>query len=84
MLGASGAIAAVLSAYFVLFPNSTDPHARAVVPDQIPAWVYLGGWFLYQFFVGNYALSQGRAVAVVSRSSPTSEDSPSGPSSPGS
>ena len=34
----------------------THPHAPGVVPDQHPAWVFLGGWFLYQFFESNYAL----------------------------
>ena len=27
-------------------------------PISIPAWLYLGGWFLYQFIEGNYALVQ--------------------------
>ena len=35
-LGASGAIAAVLGAYFVLYPNCSRPHARLVVPGQHP------------------------------------------------
>ena len=55
-LGASGAIAAVLGAYFVLYPRS---HVLTVVgwfPIEIPAWVYLGGWFLLQFFEGNASL----------------------------
>ena len=45
-LGASGAIAAVLGAYFVLYPKS-----RIVlfpIPIVLPAWLFLGGWFLYQ------------------------------------
>ncbi len=48
-LGASGAIAAVLGAYFVLYPK-----ARIVlfpIPVVLPAWLFLGGWFLYQFFM---------------------------------
>jgi hypothetical protein len=46
-LGASGAIAAVLGAYFVLYPRS-----RIVlfpIPIVLPAWLFLGFWFLYQF-----------------------------------
>jgi membrane associated rhomboid family serine protease len=27
-------------------------------PIGIPAWVFLGGWFLYQFFESNYSLVQ--------------------------
>ena len=48
-LGASGAIAAVLGAYFVLYPRS-----RIVlfpIPIVLPAWLFLGLWFLYQFFM---------------------------------
>ena len=55
-LGASGAIAAVLGAYFVLYPNSRIRTLLGWFPINIPAWVFLGGWFLYQFFESNYAL----------------------------
>jgi membrane associated rhomboid family serine protease len=66
-LGASGAIAAVLGAYFVLYPNSSIRTLVLWFPIRIPAWLYLGGWFLYQFFEGNSALvaakSGGSGVA---------------------
>ena len=54
-LGASGAIAAVLGAYMVLLPGA---RILAVWPSAvaIPAWAYLGIWFLYQLFEGNFAL----------------------------
>ena len=55
-LGASGAIAAVLGAYFVLYPNSSIRTLVLWFPVRIPAWLYLGGWFLYQFFESNYSL----------------------------
>jgi membrane associated rhomboid family serine protease len=55
-LGASGAIAAVLGAYIVLYPGSRILTFVGWFPINIPAWIYLGGWFLYQFFEGNYAL----------------------------
>jgi membrane associated rhomboid family serine protease len=55
-LGASGAIAAVMGAYFVLYPNSRIRTLVLFFFVDIPAWIYLGGWFLYQFFEGNYAL----------------------------
>jgi membrane associated rhomboid family serine protease len=58
-LGASGAIAAVLGAYFVLYPNSRVYMLVRWFPIRIPAWLYLGGWFLYQFIVGNYGLVNG-------------------------
>jgi len=55
-LGASGAIAAVLGAYFVLYPKSRVLTLVLWFPVRIPAWLYLGGWFLYQFFEGNRSL----------------------------
>lgn len=60
-LGASGAIAAVLGAYLVLYPNSTVRTLVLWFPINIPAWIYLGGWFAYQFFESNYALVHGNA-----------------------
>ena len=66
-LGASGAIAAVLGAYFALYPNSRVRTLVLWFQFRIPAWIYLGGWFLYQFVVGNYGLvhvkSGGSGVA---------------------
>ena len=55
-LGASGAIAAVLGAYIVLYPDSRILTFVGWFPIRIPAWVFLGAWFLYQFFEGNYGL----------------------------
>jgi len=60
-VGASGAIAAVLGAYLVLFP-----YARVItlVPMffflrivEIPALIYLGFWFISQLFNGLFALT---------------------------
>ena len=55
-IGASGAIAGVLGAYFVLYPNS---RVLALVPliiiweiIEVPAILFLGLWFLMQFFYG--------------------------------
>lgn len=55
-LGASGAIAAALGAYFVLYPNSGILTLMGWFPIRVPAWIYLGGWFLLQFVEGNSAL----------------------------
>jgi membrane associated rhomboid family serine protease len=57
-LGASGAIAAVLGAYLVLYPGSRITTFVLWFPIRIPAWIFLGGWFLYQFFESNYSLFQ--------------------------
>jgi hypothetical protein len=56
MLGASGAVSAVLGAFLVLYPHAQIKTLALVFILRIPAWVYLGGWFLYQFFEARYAL----------------------------
>jgi membrane associated rhomboid family serine protease len=55
-LGASGAIAAVLGAFFVLYPNSTVRGLVVVFPVQLSAWFFLGAWFLYQLIEANFGL----------------------------
>jgi membrane associated rhomboid family serine protease len=60
-LGASGAIAAVLGAYFVLYPNSRVLSLIVVIPVKIPAWVFLGVWALYQLIEANYGLFSAHA-----------------------
>jgi len=60
-VGASGAISAVLGAYFVLFPTSRVitliPIFFFVEIVEIPAFFYLGFWFLSQLFNGLFALT---------------------------
>jgi membrane associated rhomboid family serine protease len=55
-VGASGAVAAVMGAYLVLFPRA---RVNVLVPIfilwtiiQLSAWAVLGLWFLYQFLIG--------------------------------
>jgi rhomboid family protein len=55
-LGASGAIAAVLGAYFVLFPNAKVRGLVVIVPVVLSAWFFLGFWFLYQVFEANFGM----------------------------
>jgi membrane associated rhomboid family serine protease len=61
VVGASGAIAAVLGAYLVW-----HPHARVhtlvflgffITMADLPALVFLGFWFLLQFFQGTLSLA---------------------------
>jgi membrane associated rhomboid family serine protease len=60
-LGASGAIAGVLGAYFLLFPRARVltllPIFFLIQFIEVPAYFFLGFWFLMQFFSG--ALSIG-------------------------
>jgi rhomboid family protein len=60
-LGASGAIAAVLGAFIVLYPTARIRTLLFVFFVQVPAWVYLGGWFLYQLVEGNAGLTSSSA-----------------------
>jgi membrane associated rhomboid family serine protease len=60
-LGASGAIAAVLGAFFVLYPSSTVFGLIVFWPAWLPAWVFLGFWFLYQLFEGGFGLVSATA-----------------------
>ncbi len=55
-LGASGAIAAVLGAYFVLYPHSTVRGLIVIFPARLPAMFFLGAWFLYQLIEANFGL----------------------------
>ncbi|ABP49880.1 rhomboid family intramembrane serine protease [Pyrobaculum arsenaticum] len=55
MLGASGAISGVLGAYMILYPRATIVTLVfffVITIVDIPAWVYIGFWFLYQLFYG--------------------------------
>lgn len=69
MVGASGAIAGVLGAYLVLFPSA---RVVTVIPlgffwrtIQVPAFVFLGIWFLLQWFQGLLSIGQVADVGGV-------------------
>ncbi len=66
MIGASGAIAGVLGAYFLLYPKSK---VIALVPlglfsrvIEIPSFFFLGFWFIMQTFSGTATLYAARAL----------------------
>src|SRR5215471_8307200 len=61
-LGASGAIAAVMGAYFLLYPGSRVlTYIFPVFFVHIPAWIFLGLWFLYQLIEANFGLFSASA-----------------------
>lgn len=67
-LGASGAISGVLAGYLLLYPAS---HIRTLVPlgfifwtARIPAWVFIGLWFLLQLVDGAAAVSSETSGGV--------------------
>lgn len=60
-LGASGAIAAVLGAFFVLYPRARVLSLVVIFPVRIPAWIFLGAWFVYQLVLANFGLVSSTA-----------------------
>jgi membrane associated rhomboid family serine protease len=59
-VGASGAIAGVLGAYFLLYPRARVLTWFFVFIMYIPAWFVLGEWFVLQFLAGAETLSMAR------------------------
>jgi membrane associated rhomboid family serine protease len=57
MVGASGAIAGVLGAYFLLYPRARVLTWFFVFVMYLPAWIVLGEWFVIQFFSGTAMLA---------------------------
>ena len=51
-LGASGAIAGVLGAYFLLYPRARVLTWFFIFVIYVPAWLILGYWFVLQFLNG--------------------------------
>lgn len=68
-VGASGAIAGVMAAYFALFPRARIvamfPIFFYPVFFQVPAFIYVGFWFLMQFFSGTLAIATHREVSGI-------------------
>ncbi|HEY2741956.1 MAG TPA: rhomboid family intramembrane serine protease [Gaiellaceae bacterium] len=60
-IGASGAIAGVLGAYFVLYPRSRVLTLIFIFIREIPAFWFLGIWFALQAWTGGLALEQPEA-----------------------
>ena len=63
-VGASGAIAGVLGAYFVILPNSSVLTAFVfffILLREIPAMWFLGFWFLLQLVEGGFSVVQPQA-----------------------
>jgi membrane associated rhomboid family serine protease len=66
-IGASGAIAGILGAYFVLYPRARVLTWFFVFVLWLPAWIILGYWFVLQFLSGaaTSLAAQGRSVGGV-------------------
>jgi len=66
MVGASGAVAGVLGAYLLLFPQARVlallPIAFFVQVVEIPAFIFLLFWFLMQFLSGAAAITAAHSM----------------------
>jgi len=72
-LGASGAIAAVLGVYFVLYPvRGVLTCIFPIFLVRIPTWIFPGVRFLYQLIEANFGLFNAYPNGAAWRSSPTS------------
>jgi len=65
MIGASGAISGVLGAYFLTYPHARIltllPIFILIYLIELPAYFFLGFWFIMQFVQGSlYSLNSGR------------------------
>ncbi len=67
-IGASGAIAGVMGAYFLLYPRA---QVLALIPIffffemlVLPAPLFLGFWFLLQFFQGMFSITSSQTTGV--------------------
>jgi membrane associated rhomboid family serine protease len=60
-LGASGAVSGVLGAYLVLLPNATVLALLFFFLLPVPAFLFLGFWFLFQLWEGGFSLVQPEA-----------------------
>ncbi|MDW7710481.1 MAG: rhomboid family intramembrane serine protease [Deferrisomatales bacterium] len=67
-IGASGAVAGVMGAYFLLYPRARIltlvPIFFFITFIELPAFVFLGLWFLLQFLSGTAAAASGVAGGI--------------------
>jgi hypothetical protein len=64
-VGASGAIAGVMGAYFILYPRARVlTWFPPIFLFRVPAWLILGYWFLMQFFIGTATAAAQSGIAV--------------------
>jgi membrane associated rhomboid family serine protease len=68
LVGASGAISAILGSYIVLYPMAKVlaliPIGIFLMNARVPAYIFLGIWAILQFFSGVLAISGGVASNV--------------------
>jgi membrane associated rhomboid family serine protease len=60
-VGASGAVAGVLGAYLMLFPTAWVLTLVGIFPLPIPAFLFLGFWFVLQLWEGGFSITHPQA-----------------------
>ena len=68
LVGASGAIAGIMAAYFLLFRQSKLTVMLFFLQRKMPVWIWLGFWFLFNVFmsISTYgATGEGGGVAWI-------------------
>ncbi|MCS7150200.1 MAG: rhomboid family intramembrane serine protease [Caldimicrobium sp.] len=69
LVGASGAISAVMGAYFMMYPLARIlvlvPVFFVPIFVEVPAFIFLGVWFLLQFYSGLFSLALPGSVGGV-------------------
>jgi hypothetical protein len=60
-LGASGAVSGVLGAYLLILPSATVLTLIFYFFVPVPAFLFLGFWFLFQLWEGSFSLVQPEA-----------------------
>ena len=60
-VGASGAVAGVLGAYFLLLPRARVLTIVFFVLVEVPAVLFLGAWFVFQLWEGSFQLDHPEA-----------------------
>ncbi|MGE5381286.1 MAG: rhomboid family intramembrane serine protease [Methylocystaceae bacterium] len=69
VVGASGAIAGVMGAYFILYPRARVVTLIPIIIIpwfvEIPAFIYLGFWVISQIFSGTMSLVTAAAASTV-------------------
>ncbi|MCK5535132.1 rhomboid family intramembrane serine protease [bacterium] len=57
LIGASGAIAGILGAYFILYPWAKIHTLIFIFSFEIPAFLFLGGWFFIQMLNSFFSIT---------------------------
>ena len=60
-VGASGAVSGVLGAYLLLLPNASVLTLVFFFLIEVPAYFFLGFWFIFQLWEGGFSLMEPQA-----------------------